>query len=230
MFIISASPIPGNEKPISNVINELYRKGAKVIYSSLEDVHVSGHACQEELKLIHMLLKPKYFIPVHGEYRHLKTHAMLAKKMGLSESNIFILDIGQVFEITSKNAQIVGRVPSGRIMVDGLGVGDVGNIVLRDRKHLSQDGIITIVVTIDKQAVDVIAGPDIISRGFVYMKESEQLLKEAKIVVKDALDKCFSNNVIEWSVIKTRIRSDLGEFLYKKTKRKPLILPVIMEI
>ncbi|WP_027626452.1 ribonuclease J [Clostridium lundense] len=230
LFIISASPIPGNEKSISNVINELCRKGAKVIYSSLEDVHVSGHACQEELKLIHKLLNPKYFIPVHGEYRHLRTHSMIAKKLGLNESNIFILDIGQVFQITSKNAQIVGRVPSGRIMVDGLGVGDVGNIVLRDRKQLSQDGIITIVVTIDKQAVDVIAGPDIISRGFVYMKESEELLREAKVIVKDTLDKCLSNNTFEWAVIKTRVRSDLGEFLYKKTKRKPLILPVIMEI
>lgn len=230
LFIISASPIPGNEKSISNVINELYRKEAEVIYHALEDVHVSGHACEEEIKLIHRLLKPKYFIPIHGEYRHLKRHAMIAENLGLNKSNIFILDIGQVFEITSENAQIVGRVPSGRIMVDGLGVGDVGNIVLRDRKHLSQDGIITIVVTIDKQAVSVIAGPDIVSRGFVYIKESEDLLREARKVIKDSLAKCLSNNVIEWAVIKATIRRDLGEFLYKKTKRKPLILPVIMEI
>ncbi|WP_032120981.1 ribonuclease J [Clostridium amazonitimonense] len=230
LFIISASPIPGNEKSISNVINELYRKGAEVIYHSLEDVHVSGHACEEEIKLIHRLLKPKYFIPIHGEYRHLKRHAMIAENLGLNKSNIFILDIGEVFEITSKSVQVVGKVHSGRIMVDGLGVGDVGNIVLRDRKHLSQDGIITVVVTIDKQTVSVMAGPDIVSRGFVYIKESEDLLREARSLIQISLDKCLSNNVIEWSVIKTTIRNDLGEFLYKKTKRKPLILPVIMEI
>lgn len=230
LFIISASPIPGNEKSISNVINELCRRGAEVIYSSLEDIHVSGHACQEELKLVHRLLKPKYFIPIHGEYRHLKQHAILAEKLGLSKSNIFILDIGETFEITSNKAHIANKVPSGRIMVDGLGVGDVGNIVLRDRKHLSQDGIITIVVTIDKQAATVISGPDIVSRGFIYMKESEDLLRDAKHIVRDSLDNCLSNKVFNWSVIKSSIRSDLGEFLYKKTRRKPLILPVIMEI
>jgi ribonuclease J len=230
LFIISASPIPGNEKFISKVINELYKRGADVVYKALEEIHVSGHACQEELKLIHTLLKPKYFMPVHGEYRHLKQHALLAERLGLDSSNIFILDIGEVFEMTSKKAQISGRVPSGRIMVDGLGVGDVGSIVLRDRKHLAQDGIMTIVVTIDKQSSSAIAGPDIVSRGFVYIKESEQLLKEARNVVKDSLDQCLNNNVTEWSVLKATIRSDLGEFLYKKTKRKPLILPVIMEI
>lgn len=230
LFIISAYPIPGNEKSITNVINQLYRNGAEVIYHSLEDIHVSGHACEEEIKLIHRLLKPKYFIPIHGEYRHLKRHAMIAENLGLNKSNIFILDIGEVVEITSKNAHIAGRVPSGRIMVDGLGIGDVGNIVLRDRKHLSEDGIITIVVTIDKESVSVVAGPDIVSRGFVYIKESEDLLREARNVIKDSLDKCLSNNVIEWAVIKSTIRSDLGGFLYKQTKRKPLILPVIMEI
>jgi ribonuclease J len=230
LFIISASPIPGNEKFISKVINELYKRGADVVYKALEEIHVSGHACQEELKLIHTLLKPKYFMPVHGEYRHLKQHALLAERLGLDSSNIFILDIGEVFEVTSKKAQMSGRVPSGRIMVDGLGVGDVGSIVLRDRKHLAQDGIMTIVVTIDKQSSSAIAGPDIVSRGFVYIKESEQLLKEARNVVKDSLDQCLNNNVTEWSVLKATIRSDLGEFLYKKTKRKPLILPVIMEI
>lgn len=230
LFIISASPIPGNEKSISNVINELCRKGAEVIYHSLEDVHVSGHAREEELKLIHRLLKPKYFIPIHGEYRHLKRHAMLAENLGLNKSNIFILDIGDVFEITSKQAQVVGKVHSGRIMVDGLGVGDVGNIVLRDRKHLSQDGIITIVVTLDKQAASVIAGPDIVSRGFVYINDSHDLIREAKSVIKESLDKCLDNSIIDWGLIKTTIRRDLGEFLYKRTKRKPLILPVIMEI
>lgn len=230
LFIISASPIPGNGKLISKVINELYRKGAEVIYHSLEDVHVSGHACEEELKLIHRLLKPKYFIPIHGEYRHLKRHAMIAESLGLEKSNIFILDIGEVFELTSKKAQTAGKVPSGRIMVDGLGVGDVGNIVLRDRKHLSQDGIITIVVTIDKQAASVIAGPDVVSRGFVYINESQDLIKEARTIIKASLDRCLKDGVVEWAVIKTSIRNDLGDFLYKKTKRKPLILPVIMEI
>lgn len=230
LFVISASPIPGNEKFISNVINELYRKGADVIYKSIEDIHVSGHACQEELKLIHRLLKPKYFMPVHGEYRHLKQHAMVAEELGLSSSNIFILDIGQVLEVTSKKAQIAGRVASGSVMVDGLGVGDVGNIVLRDRKHLSLDGIITIVVTIDKQSSSIAAGPDIVSRGFVYIKESEELLREARNVVKKSLDECLGRNVTEWSVIKTTIKGDLGEFLYKKMKRRPLILPVIMEV
>jgi ribonuclease J len=230
LFVISASPIPGNEKFISNVINELYKRGADVIYKSLEEIHVSGHACQEELKLVHTLLKPKYFIPVHGEYRHLKQHAILAEKLRLDKSNIFILDVGDIFEITSKKAQVMGKVHAGRIMVDGLGVGDVGNIVLRDRKHLSQDGILTIVATIDKQSFSVIAGPDIVSRGFVYIKESEQLLREAKSIVKDSLDECLSKNITQWSVIKATIRNDLGEFLYVKTKRKPLILPVIMEI
>jgi ribonuclease J len=230
LFIISASPIPGNEKFISRVINELYKRGGDVIYKSLEEIHVSGHACQEELKLVHTLLKPKYFIPVHGEYRHLKQHSLIAEKLGMNKSNIFILDTGEVFEITSKKAQIAGRVPSGRIMVDGLGVGDVGNVVLRDRKHLAQDGIITIVVTIDKLASSVIAGPDIVSRGFVYIKESEKLLREARNIVKGSLDECLNNNITEWSLIKAAIRNDLSHFLYTKTKRKPLILPVIMEI
>jgi ribonuclease J len=230
LFIISASPIPGNEKFISRVINELYKRGGDVIYKSLEEIHVSGHACQEELKLVHTLLKPKYFIPVHGEYRHLKQHSLIAEKLGMNKSNIFILDTGEVFEVTSKKAQIAGRVPSGRIMVDGLGVGDVGNVVLRDRKHLAQDGIITIVVTIDKLASSVIAGPDIVSRGFVYIKESEKLLREARNIVKGSLDECLNNNITEWSLIKAAIRNDLSHFLYTKTKRKPLILPVIMEI
>lgn len=230
LVIISASPIPGNEKHISNVINELCKKGANVIYKALEDIHVSGHACQEELKLIHTLLKPKYFIPVHGEYRHLRQHAILAERLGMEKSNIFILDTGEVLEISRQKAQVSGRIQSGLVMVDGLGVGDVGNVVLRDRKHLSQDGIITVVVTIEKQSFSVIAGPDVISRGFVYIKESEQLLNEAKSVVKEALNQCLDNKVIEWSVIKSTIRSELGQFLYEKTKRKPIILPVIMEI
>lgn len=229
-IIVSASPIPGNEKLISRVINQLFKKGANVIYESLAEVHVSGHACQEELKLIHTLVKEKYFMPVHGEYRHLKQHMLLAEKLGMDASNIFIADIGQILEITESGARIAGNVTSGQVLVDGLGVGDVGNIVLRDRKHLSQDGILTVVVTIEKESGKVIAGPDIISRGFVYVRESEDLMEAAKDVVKGCLDKCLVNQVTEWAPIKTSIKDNLREFLYEKTKRKPMILPIIMEI
>ena len=230
LIIISANPIPGNEKLVSKVINQLFKKGANVIYESLAEVHVSGHACQEELKLMHTLVKPKYFMPVHGEYRHLKQHALLAQKLGMDESHIFIADIGQVLEISKDGARFNGSVPSGQVLVDGLGVGDVGNIVLRDRKHLSQDGILTVVVTIEKKTGTVIAGPDIISRGFVYVRESEDLMDQAKEVVKKSLNKCLGNQVSEWAPIKTNIKDDLREFLYEKTKRKPMILPIIMEI
>lgn len=230
LFIISASPIPGNQKHISKVINELYRKGAQVIYESLEDVHVSGHACQEELKLIHSLVRPKYFMPVHGEIRHLKQHALIAEKLGMDKSNIFILETGSVLEINDKKAEIKGSVPSGIIMVDGLGVGDVGSIVLRDRKHLASDGVLTIVVTIDREAFSILAGPDIVSRGFVHVRESDELMDGAKNVVKQTLEQCLGSKTIEWSVIKSNIRNDLGEFLYSKTKRKPIILPIIMEV
>lgn len=229
-IIVSASAIPGNEKLISKVVNQLFKKGANVIYESLAEVHVSGHACQEELKLIHTLVKPKYFMPVHGEYRHLKQHMLLAEKLGMDPANIFIADIGQVLEITESGARIAGNVASGQVLVDGLGVGDVGNIVLRDRKHLSQDGIMTVVVTIEKETGKVIAGPDIISRGFVYVRESEELMEAAKEVVKECLDKCLVNQVTEWAPIKTSIKDNLREFLYEKTKRKPMILPIIMEI
>lgn len=229
-IIVSASAIPGNEKLISKVVNQLFKKGANVIYESLAEVHVSGHACQEELKLIHTLVKPKYFMPVHGEYRHLKQHMLLAEKLGMDPANIFIADIGQILEITESGARIAGNVTSGQVLVDGLGVGDVGNIVLRDRKHLSQDGIMTVVVTIEKETGKVIAGPDIISRGFVYVRESEELMEAAKEVVKECLDKCLVNQVTEWAPIKTSIKDNLREFLYEKTKRKPMILPIIMEI
>lgn len=228
--IISANPIPGNEKLVSRVINQLFKKGANVIYESLAEVHVSGHACQEDLKLIHTLIKPKFFMPVHGEYRHMKQHVLLAQKLGMPEENTFILDIGQVLELTKDSARINGSVPSGQVLVDGLGVGDVGNIVLRDRKHLSQDGILTVVVTIEKKSGTVIAGPDIISRGFVYVRESEDLMDQAKEVVKKSLSKCLDSQSTEWSAIKTSIKDDLREFLYEKTKRKPMILPIIMEI
>lgn len=230
MVIISASPIPGNEKLVSRVINQLFKKGAEVIYDDLADVHVSGHACQEELKLIHTLVKPEFFIPVHGEYRHLKQHSQLAQRLGMKEENIFILDIGSVLELSHKSARTIGTVAAGQVLVDGLGVGDVGNIVLRDRKHLSQDGILTVVVTISKETGGVIAGPDIISRGFVYVRESEDLMDEAKEIVKAALDKCEERQITDWATIKNNIKEALRGYLYEKTKRKPMILPIIMEI
>ncbi|SKA75966.1 ribonuclease J [Clostridium sp. USBA 49] len=228
--IISATPIPGNEKLVSRVINQLFKKGAEVIYEALADVHVSGHACQEELKLMHILVKPKFFIPVHGEYRHLKQHAELAMKLGLAKENIVISDNGDIIEVTRDSIKKNGTVISGQVFVDGLGVGDVGNIVLRDRKHLSQDGILTVVVTIEKETGSVIAGPDIISRGFVYVRESEDLMEEARLIVKDALKECEEKHITEWATIKSNIREALRIFLYEKTKRKPMILPIIMEI
>lgn len=230
MIIISASPIPGNEKLISRVINQLFKKGADVIYEALADVHVSGHACQEELKLMHTLIKPKFFMPVHGEYRHLKQHSQLAQKLGMPEEKIILADNGEVIEVTRDSIKKNGSVVSGQVFVDGLGVGDVGNIVLRDRKHLSQDGILTVVVTIEKESGNVIAGPDIISRGFVYVRESENLMEEARIVVKDVLKECEEKHITEWASIKSNIKEALRIFLYEKTKRKPMILPIIMEI
>jgi ribonuclease J len=230
LVIISASPIPGNEKCISNVINELFKRGAEVIYDALEEVHVSGHACQEELKLIHTLVKPKYFMPVHGEYRHLIQHGMLAEKLGMDRSNIFIGETGQVLEINSKEARVAGKVQTGSIMVDGLGVGDVGNIVLRDRRLLSQDGILTVVVTIEKASYSIAAGPDIITRGFVYVKESDGLIYEARDIVRSEVEKCLDNKTINWIAMKTSIRNSLGQFLYAKTKRRPIIMPIIMEV
>lgn len=228
--IVSASTIPGNEKTISKVINKIVEIGATVIYESLADVHVSGHACQEELKLIHTLLKPKYFIPVHGEYRHLKRHAQLAEELGMPSANIFIAKNGSVIEFTKNSAEMTQCVQSGNILVDGLGVGDVGNIVLRDRKHLSEDGLIVVVVTMSKQEGKVIAGPDIISRGFVYVRESEDLMEEARNVIKAALNECEKNNITDWSTLKTSIKDALRGFLYEKIKRNPMILPIIMEV
>jgi ribonuclease J len=228
--IISATPIPGNEKFVSRVINQLFKKGADVIYESLADIHVSGHACQEELKLMQALVRPKFFIPVHGEYKHLKQHAKLAENMGLEKENIFILDNGSVLELTKDSAKTNGTVTSGKVLVDGLGVGDVGNIVLRDRKHLSQDGLIVIVVTISKESGQVIAGPDIISRGFVYVRESEDMMEDAKSVVKETLAKCEEKQTKEWNAIKSQVKDSLREFIYSKTKRNPMILPIIMEI
>lgn len=228
--IISANPIPGNEKLVSRVINQLFKKGANVIYEGLADVHVSGHACKEELKMMHTLIKPRFFIPVHGEYRHLKQHAELAASLGMPRQNIVLCDNGDVIEVTRDSIKKSGTVVSGQVFVDGLGVGDVGNIVLRDRKHLSQDGILTVVVTIEKESGSVIAGPDIISRGFVYVRESEDLMDEARELVKTALKECEENHIKEWAAIKANIKEVLRGFLYEKTKRKPMILPIIMEI
>lgn len=230
LVIISATPIPGNEKLVYKVINQLFQRGAHVIYESLADVHVSGHACQEELKLIHTLVKPKFFIPVHGEFRHLKQHALLAESLGMPRENIFLVDIGTVLELTHNSCKVAGTVTAGRVLVDGLGVGDVGNIVLRDRKHLSQDGLIVVVVTISRETGGVIAGPDIISRGFVYVRESEELIEQARQVVKETLDRCEQQNITDWATLKTNIKNELRDFLYEKTKRNPMILPIIMEI
>lgn len=230
LVIISASPIPGNEKFVFRVINELFKKGAEVIYEALADVHVSGHACQEELKLIHKLVKPEFFMPVHGEYRHLKQHANLAQKMGMPPENIFISDNGKVLELSSGSARINGSVASGKVLVDGLGVGDVGSIVLRDRKHLSQDGLIVVVLTTERESGALIAGPDIISRGFVYVREAENLMEEARELTRNALLKCEENKRNDWAAKKSVIKEALRDFLYEKTKRRPMILPIIMEI
>ncbi|MCF6465658.1 ribonuclease J [Clostridium sp. Cult2] len=230
LVVISASPIPGNEKTVFRVINKLMEIGAKVIYETLADVHVSGHACQEELKLIHTLLKPKFFIPVHGEYRHLKRHAELAMELGMPKENIFVASNGSVIEFTKNSGAINQYVQSGNILVDGLGIGDVGNIVLRDRKHLSEDGLIVVVVTMSKQEGKVIVGPDIISRGFVYVRESEDLMEEAREVVRDVLSECEKRNITDWATLKSSIRDALRGFLYEKIKRNPMILPIIMEV
>ncbi|RKD27913.1 ribonuclease J [Caminicella sporogenes] len=230
LVILSSSPIPGNEKTVAKVINLLFEKGANVIYESLADVHVSGHACQEELKLMHSLVKPKFFIPVHGEYRHLRQHATLAESLGMSKENIFVAENGNIIEISKDSASITGSVVSGNILVDGLGVGDVGNIVLRDRKHLSEDGLMVVVVTISKEDGSIMAGPDIISRGFVYVRESEDLMEGARSVVKEALQKCEENSIKEWATLKSAIKETLKGYLYQKTKRRPMILPIIMEV
>ncbi len=226
-IIFSSNPIPGNEKAVSKVINELSRKGADVIF---QDVHVSGHACQEEIKLIYSLVKPKYAIPVHGEYRHLKAQAGIAKDLGIPKENIFILSSGDVLELNEQEpARVTGKVRTGAILVDGLGVGDVGNIVLRDRQHLAEDGIMIVVLTLEKHSGSLLAGPDIVSRGFVYVRESEDLMDEARIVVEDAIDVCLDKHITDWGKIKNIIKDSLGDFLWKRTKRNPMILPIIME-
>ena len=229
-IIISASAIPGNEKAVSKIINELYRKGADVVYEKSEGLHVSGHACQEELKIVHGLVKPRFFIPIHGEQRHLQIHSKLAQAMGMNPKNIFIGEIGSVFELTAKSCKLKGSVTAGKVFVDGTGVGDVGSVVLRDRKHLAEDGMIVVCVNLSAEDGSIITGPDIITRGFIYVKESEQLMDSLQDVAAEAIERCQRKNIRDWSAIKSTIKNDLSGYLYKTTKRNPMILPVISEI
>ncbi len=225
--IFSSNPIPGNEKAVSKVINELTAKGANVIF---QDVHVSGHACQEELKLLYALIRPKFAIPAHGEYRHLKANAQIAESLGVPKENIFILQVGDVIELDEDSAKVVDKVHTGSILVDGLGVGDVGNIVLRDRQHLAEDGIMIVVLTLERGSNRLLAGPDIVSRGFVYVRESEGLMEEARQVVEEALEKCLSARYVDWNKIKIAVRDTMNDFIWKKTKRRPMIIPIIMDV
>ena len=228
--IISASAIPGNENSVNTIINELYRKKAEVVNESAGTLHVSGHACQDELKIIHALVRPKFFIPVHGEQRHLQTHAKVAVEMGTPPENVIIADVGRVIELTRDTAHLAGTVPSGRVFVDGYGVGDVGSVVLRDRRHLAQDGMIVVVVSLSGETGELVSGPDIITRGFVYVKESESLMEELREVALEALDACQERSITDWATIKSAIKGELSHYLYRKTKRNPMILPVIMEV
>ena len=229
-IIISASAIPGNEKAVSKIINELYRKGADVVYEKSEGLHVSGHACQEELKIIHGLVRPKFFLPLHGEQRHLQIHSKLAQSMGMNPKNIHIGEIGSQFELTGKTCKLKGTVPAGKVFVDGIGVGDVGSVVLRDRKHLAEDGMVVVCVNLNAEDGSVITGPDIITRGFIYVKESEELMDSLQEVAMEAIERCQRKHIRDWSAIKSAIKNDLSGYLYKTTKRNPMILPVISEI
>lgn len=225
--IFSSHPIPGNEKAVSKIINELYAKGANVIF---QDTHVSGHACQEEIKLLYTLVRPKYAIPVHGEYRHLIAQASLVKGLGYASEDIFILSSGDVLEISEESAEVIGKVPTGAVYVDGLGVGDVGNIVLRDRQHLAEDGILIVVMALESASNYLVSGPDIVSRGFVYVRESDELIDGAREMVLDMMERFQERNVSDWGKIKAAIKDNLGDYLWKKTKRRPMILPIIMEV
>ena len=229
-IIISASAIPGNEKAVSKIINELYRKGADVIYEKSEGLHVSGHACQEELKIVHGLVKPRFFIPIHGEQRHLQIHSKLAQSMGMNPRNIFIGEIGSVFELTGKSCKLKETVTAGKVFVDGSGVGDVGSVVLRDRKHLAEDGMVVVCVNLSAEDGSIVTGPDIITRGFIYVKESEQLMEALQNVASEAIERCQRKGIRDWSAIKSTIKNDLSGYLYKTTKRNPMILPVISEV
>ena len=229
-IIISANPIPGNEKLVTRVVNDLMKLGAEVVYEKMYEVHVSGHACQEEQKLMLSITKPKFFIPVHGEFKHLMKHKQTAMSVGIPEDNIIIAGIGDVIETDGVDMNITGQVPAGRVLVDGLGVGDVGAIVLRDRKHLAEDGLIIAVATIDRTVGEILAGPDLVSRGFVYVRESEELMNEAKELLTETLQNCLDSNMHEWNAIKGRMKDNLSDFIFTKTKRSPMILPIIMEI
>ncbi len=229
-IIISATPIPGNEKTVGKVVNELMRRGCVVVYEKMYDVHVSGHACQEELKIIHTLTRPKFFIPVHGEQKHLYKHALLAQSLGMSEQNVLVTEIGKTIELTADKMAVVGSVPAGRVLVDGLGVGDVGSIVLRDRRHLAEDGLIVVVATLDSISGELISGPDIVTRGFVYVREAETLIDEIRELARRAIEECCRNPRCDWNTIKSRVRDDLSRMLFQKTKRSPMILPIIMDV
>ena len=231
MVVLSSTPVPGNEKTVSNVVNKLFEKGAEVIYSDIADIHVSGHACQEELKLLHSLIKPKFFMPVHGEYRHLIRHAQLAEGLGMKKENIFILENGDILDVTKRSAHMLKeKAEADAILVDGLGVGDVGNIVLRDRKMLSESGLIIVVATIERESQTVVSGPDIISRGFVYVRENEPLMDEARKVAEKALKKCQNKKIKDWNNMKSQVRDSLGSYIYDRTKRTPIILPIFLEV
>lgn len=229
-IVISASPIPGNEKAIANVINILTQKGAQVIYKSIKQIHVSGHACEQELRVVQALLKPKMFIPAHGEYRHLMAHAQIAESMGVNKDNIFIMDIGDIFELTKKGGKVAGKVQAGRVLIDGMGVGDVGNLVLRDRKNLAEHGMLIIVIGLDHDGENIVCGPDIISRGFVYVRDSEELMNQIKVMVKEVVEECLISNITQWADIRNAIRREVDDYIYKNMKKKPMILPVIVEI
>ena len=229
LVVLSSHAIPGNELLVGKIINEMYRRGVNV-YHEEEEVHVSGHACREEIKMMHSLTKPKFFMPIHGEYRHLMQHKELAQFMGMSADHIFVCEIGQVLELDGESCRRAGSVPSGRVLIDGYGVGDVGNIVLRDRRHLAQDGLIVVVATVDVDSCEIISGPDIISRGFVYVRESEELMDEVRAIARNVLEETLEAGVTEWNQIKSNVKDDLSKYLYSKTKRKPMILPVVMNV
>ncbi len=225
--IFSSNPIPGNEKPVTKIINELLRKGADVIF---QDAHVSGHACQEEIKLLYTLIHPRYSIPVHGEYKHLKAQAKIAQSLGIDKENTFILSSGDVLELDHESAKVSGKVPVGTILVDGLGVGDVGNVVLRDRQHLAEDGIMVVVMSLERASGQLVAGPDIVSRGFVYVRESDELIEEARSTVDEAIQRCLDRGIRDWGKLKNTTKDVLSDFVWKKTKRRPMILPIIMDV
>jgi ribonuclease J len=230
LIIISATPIPGNEKLVGRVVNELMRSGAEVVYEAMYEVHVSGHACQDELKMMLSLTKPRFFVPIHGEFKHLQKHAQLARTMGIDEANIFVMGLGNILETDGVDMKITGQAPAGAVLVDGSGVGDVGTVVLRDRKKLAEDGLITIVAAIERETGQILSGPDIVSRGFVYVRESEELMGESRNLMRKVLEDCAKSNTREWGMVKTMMKDRLSDLIYVKTKRAPMILPILLMI